>query len=218
MPRARRVQDAGIAHHVMYRGNRKNTIFTGPDDYSVLVELLLEAAERYSVRVITYCLMPNHWHLVALPCIEHTLSAFVGWLAGTHAKRYHRAHGLVGTGHLYQSRYRSIPVQSDRHLFIVVRYVEANPKTAGLVERAEDWPWSRLGAPPAVTQACVAEDVFTRPADWLDFVNCPALAEASALRRALARGKPFGSPDWIARIDEKHGMRTALRPRGRPGR
>ena len=107
------------------------------------------------MRLLAYCVMPNHWHLVVWPSAPNAIPAYMHWLTSTHVQQYHRAHGLVGTGHLYQGRYKSVPVQSDRHLLTVLRYVEGNPVRAGLVPRAEGWPWS------SVTEASLGFGRFT---------------------------------------------------------
>jgi putative transposase len=191
-------------------------IFGSSEDYTAFVTLMRVAASKFAVRLLAYCLMPNHWHLVLVATEEAAVSAYMRWLTGTHVRRYHQAHGLVGTGHLYQGRYTSVPVQADHHLLVVLRYVEANPVKAGLAERAEDWPWSSLGAPAAVRTSLVSEDVVARPPDWIAWVNTPSQAETAALRAAIIRGAPFGSTDWTMRTAADHGLQFTLRRRGRP--
>ncbi len=95
------------------------------------------------VAVFAYCLMPNHWHLVASPTAPGALSIFMHRLTTTHARLWHRARGSAGEGAVYQGRFSAIPIQCDRHFLIVCRYVERNALRASLVSRAEDWPWSQ---------------------------------------------------------------------------
>ena len=94
------------------------------------------------MRVLAYALMPNHWHLVLWPAEDRDLARYVGWLSLTHACRWQRVHGARGLGHVYQGRYKAIPVEPGEHLLTVFRYVERNPVGARLVARAEDWPYS----------------------------------------------------------------------------
>lgn len=123
------------------------------------------AAARVPMRLLAYCLMPNHWHLVLWPLRDHAVSAYIQWLAGTHACYFNAQHGL--SGHVYQGRFRDVSVGDERHLLMLLRYVEANPVRAGLVTRAEDWMWSSVG------QHCLSElasSPVSRPANWLDLL------------------------------------------------
>ncbi|MEE8527668.1 MAG: transposase, partial [Gammaproteobacteria bacterium] len=129
----------GIVYHVLNRANAKKQIFETTGDYKAFEKTLGEASERVNMRILTYCIMPNHWHLVLWPIKDGDLSKFVGWLTLTHTQRWHAFHDTAGTGHLYQGRFKSFPVQSDEHLLMVCRYVERNPLRAGLVRRAEHW-------------------------------------------------------------------------------
>jgi putative transposase len=96
------------------------------------------------MRLLSYCLMPNHWHLVLWPRADGELSDFGHWLTLTHTQRWHAHYHNVGTGHLYQGRFKSFPVARDEHFLQLCRYVERNPLRAGLVRRAEAWQWGSL--------------------------------------------------------------------------
>jgi len=85
--------------------------------------------------------MPNHWHLLLWPRADGDLSTFVKWLATTHAVRWNRAHGLTGHGAVYQSRFKSVPVEDEVHFLRLLRYIERNARRAHLVEQAEKWKW-----------------------------------------------------------------------------
>ena len=93
------------------------------------------------IRILDYVVMPNHWHLVIWPETDEQTSEFFYWLTLTHTMRWHAHHATGGTGHLYQGRFKSFPVQEDEHLLAVLRYVERNPPRANFVERAEHWRW-----------------------------------------------------------------------------
>jgi putative transposase len=125
----------------------------------------------------------------------------------THVRRHHEHHRTRGGGHLYQGRYKSFPIEADDHLLTVLRYVEANALRAGLVARAEDWPWSGLhrrlhGAGPGGAAGRPAVPLapwpVDAPADWVAVVNEPmATSAVSDLRRLhVNRGPPLGSADW----------------------
>jgi putative transposase len=121
-------------------------IFHRHGDYWAFLETMEQALRVQPMRLLGWCLMPNHWHLVLWPQDDGDLSRFVGWLSNTHVRRYHRFHELEGLGHLYQSRFKSFLIQQDMHLLTVLRYVETNALRAGLVQRAEQWPFCSLGA------------------------------------------------------------------------
>jgi putative transposase len=98
------------------------------------------------MRVLAYCLMPNHWHMVLYPRADGDLSRFLQRITLTHTQRYHAKTRTAGYGHIYQGRYKSLPVEGDSHFLTLVRYVERNARRAGLVKRAEEWPWSSVYA------------------------------------------------------------------------
>ena len=96
------------------------------------------------MRILSFVLMPNHWHFVLWPEGDHDLTNFCRWLAHTHSMRWHAHYHTLGTGHIYQGRFKSFCVESDEPLYAVARYVERNPLRANLVGRAEQWRWSSL--------------------------------------------------------------------------
>ena len=106
--------------------------------------VLAECLVRVPVELLSYCVMPNHWHLVLRTTEPTELPRFMHWMTMTHAQRWHAVHETAGTGPVYQGRYKAVPVVSDEQLWRVCRYVERNPLSAGLVARAEDWRWSSL--------------------------------------------------------------------------
>src|SRR4051794_17979624 len=139
MGRALRTDVGGLVYHVLNRANARLPLFAKAGDYDAFERVLSEAHDRYGTRILAYCVLPNHWHLVLWPEKDGELSRFTGWLTLTHTQRWHAHYHNVGSGHLYQGRFKSFPVESDEHLLTVCRYVERNPLRAGLVERAEDW-------------------------------------------------------------------------------
>ena len=119
-------------------------LFQKPADYLAFERVLAEGLERYPVELLTYCLMPNHWHLVVRPQANEALGRWLGWVGVTHVRRHHEHYHSRGGGHLYQGRFKSFPVSSDEHFLTLCRYVEANARRAKLVARAEEWPWCGL--------------------------------------------------------------------------
>jgi putative transposase len=195
-------------------------IFEKPDDYDAFERILEEAAERVDMRVLAWCVMPNHWHMTLWPRADGDLSRFVAWLSLTHTQRWHAHRHDVGTGHVYQGRFKSFVVESDEHLWTVCRYVERNALRANLCRRAEDWRWSslwRVVHGDEAARALVAAWPVARPRDWTSRVNRAETGkELEALRRCANRGQPFGSPAWVDRMAKRFGLESTFRPRGRP--
>lgn len=221
MPRAPRTIKTGGFYHVLNRGNGGQRIFYKPGDYLAFCRVLAEALERYPVELLAWCLMPNHWHLVLRPTRPQALSRFMLWVGVTHARRHHLHHGNRRGGHLYQGRFKSFPIQDDSHFRTVCRYVEANPKRAKQVTRAERWPWSSLATPPKDVPAeewpPLAKWPVARPADWVQWVNEPLSdAEIVAVKTSIERGRPFGDEGWVNKTVKQQGLMHTVRPRGRP--
>src|SRR5262249_31209833 len=129
-------------------------------------------------------------------------------------------HHTTGTGHLYQGRFKSFPVQTDEHFLTVCRYVERNPVRAGLVLQAEHWRWGSLwqrAQRAAAAQELLSSWPVEQPAAWVQWVNEPLPHEVlQALRRCVNRGQPFGQATWQAQTATRLGLASTLRPRGRP--
>ena len=222
MPRQPRSAPGGLIYHVMNRSNARARLFETDADYQSFERALEEAAARVpGVRVLGYCVMPDHWHAVLWPRREGELSSFMRWLTLTHVQRHHAAHRTAGTGHLYQGRFKSFPVEPRAEaLSAVLRFVESNALRDRLVRRAEDWRWSSLwrrvrGEPGEA--ALLAPWPVERPRGWAAVVNRPQPpAEFEAVRRSVVRSRPYGSDPWVLRTADRLDLQWTLRPRGRP--
>ena len=221
MPRVGRAARGGVVYHVLNRGNGRTELFHKDGDYAAFVRLLGEVREAVAVRVLAWCLMPNHWHLVLWPRRDGDLSRFMLRLSTAHVRRHHAHYHTTCGGHLYQGRFKSFPVQTDEHLLTVLRYVESNPLRAKLVRRAEDWRWGSLWAAERAKEGDVRPDDWpvSRPDDWPQMVNAALPApELEALRTSVLRGRPFGSQRWVQKTAEKLDLQFTLRPPGRPAK
>ena len=135
--------------------------------------------------------------------------------------RWHTHYHSTGSGHVYQNRFKAFPIAEDEHLYAVLRYVERNPLRAGLVQRAEHWPWSSLAGRIAGGEAArwLHPWPVPVPEDWVRLVNEPQTeAELEAVRTSVMRGRPYGSEAWVAAAVERLGLQATVRPRGRPPR
>jgi REP-associated tyrosine transposase len=176
----------GVPQHIHNRGNLRAEIFHEPADYLGFIAAMTEAAERIVVRLIVFCLMPNHWHLVLWPVRGTEISAYMQILMNAHIRDLQSRHGTVGTGHIYQGRYRNHPLLTERRFLNACRYVEANARAAGFVDRAEDWPWCSLSLRgPAEGINLLSDWPIARPSQWLDLVNRPQ--PTHALRKMSRR-------------------------------
>ena len=144
MGRTPRITTGGFVYHVLNRANAGVRLFEKPKDFEAFEDILAEAVQRVRMRLLAYCMMPNHWHFVLWPREDGDISTFSGWLTLTHTQRWHAHRHSEGSGHVYQGRFRSFLVESDEYLWTVCRYVERNALRAGLCQRAEQWRWSSL--------------------------------------------------------------------------
>jgi len=221
MPRRAREATGGMAYHVLNRGAAGMALFSDQADFLAMERIIERTCEAIPIRVVCYCLMGSHFHLVLWPEKDGQLSEFMRLLSTTHATRFHAHHHSAGAGPVYQGRFKSFPIQRDEHFATVCRYVERNPLRARLVKRAEHWQWSslakRLGEKPPEWLMRQKDWPVDVPPDWVAWVNRAETAdELAALRNCIKRGCPYGSDRWVSRTAARLGLESALRPRGRP--
>jgi len=220
MPRTARASVGDLCYHVINRGNARATVFHKDGDYQAFLDLIAAGCDRLPMRVLGFCLMPNHFHLILRPHEDGDLSRWMQWLLTTHVRRYHKHHRTLGGGHIWQGRFKAFPIELDEHLLAVVRYVERNPKRANLVSDAQDWRWSSLRWRQRSAQPWLpwlAKLPIDLPAHWTRRVNqAESEAELAAIHRSLKRGTPFGSETWTTKAATQLGLESTLRARGRP--
>lgn len=181
MPRRARCTSPSLVYHVYNRGNQKQVLFLEDSDLDEFVVLLRQASEREPMRILAYCLMRNHWHLVLWPHTRHGISRYIHWLATVHSLRFRARTHTTGLGHLYQDRFKVRPVYTHEDYVNLVRYVEVNPLKAGLVARAEDWRWSSLDARRRCDTSLVQAGPVALPLDWVECVNQISLSEVGTV-------------------------------------
>src|SRR5215831_6110848 len=217
MSRHARVSPGGIVQHVINRGDHRETIFHKPADFRAFLIALAETACRVPMRILAYCIMRNHFHLLLWPHEDGDLSYFMQVLMNVHLRRYLKHYPPPSPGHVYQGRYSNSLVEHEHSLVFVARYIEANALSAGLVERAEDYPWS--SASPEASdpvRPVLAAWPFERPRPWLTYVNTPTpLDEWKRIQRSVRRGAPIGSPAWVESVAKTYGLDYTLNARGR---
>ncbi len=216
MPRTARAIAGNICYHVINRGNGGATVFHDAADYRAFLGHMELASENIPMRILAYCLMPNHFHLVLWSRTDGDISRWMHWLLTAHTKRHHRRYETFGR--IWQGRFKAFPIQQDRHLLTVLRYVERNPLRANLVDCASNWRWSSISRRDCLSGArLLYNSPVTKPEDWLEFVNRPhGEEELAALRRCANKNSPYGADSWKQSTAEKLGLESSLRGPGRP--
>ncbi len=216
MPRRSQAGSGGLTFHVMNRGVRRLRLFDDVADYSIFAECVASALDRVAVDLFAFCIMPNHFHLVVRPEADSDLSRFMGLMTMRHSKCWHRRRQSKGGGAVYQGRFKAFPIGTERYFYSAVRYVEANPLRARLVERAEDWPWSSLAQSVRNSQILpLTEWPILKPTNWSDLVNAAQRSdEVTEIRRSVRGNLPFGGEAWRQATAIALGTANGLR---RPG-
>ncbi|WP_374529407.1 transposase [Novosphingobium sp.] len=209
----------GHPHHITQRGNRRERTFFEEGDYALYLDLLAASADRAGVEIWSYCLMPNHVHIVAVPQDQDGL-----WRTFSNVHRTYTGYinaRMRVTGHLWQGRFSSVAMD-EAHLVCALRYVALNPVRARLVQRPEEWRWSSTGAHLAGRDDHVVRvaPALERVGDFGVFLGADFDEQVSfaALRKAESIGRPVGSPQWLEDMETQTGKQLAPRRPGRPRR
>jgi putative transposase len=220
MPRHARVAPAGLVYHVLNRSVGRMQMFRRDADFEAFERILIDAHQRHPIRILSYCIMSNHWHFVVWPDQDGQVTDFFRAVAQTHAIRWRVSHRTVGYGHLYQGRFKCFPIQRDAHQLTVCRYVERNALAAGLVRRAERWRWSSLWARMHGSdelKGILSPWPRDIPRHWLELVNTAmAGKDVERMRLSMQRSRPFGDDAWVARTAARLDLEHTIRPEGRP--
>ena len=218
MGRAKRIDLGDYVYHIINRANARMPIFFEEKDYLLFEDILREGVKKYDMRLLAYHLMPNHFHLVLYPKIEGDIQKFMQWITLTHTQRWHAQNKTTGTGHLYQGRYKSFIMQTDNHIYSVIRYVERNALRAKLVKKAENWRFSSLHWKfQNIKDSFLHKWPIVEPKDYLAFINTPMTnAELDEIRESVHKGKPYGKEDWVNQKIEEFNLKLTVRGRGRP--
>ncbi len=220
MPRTARIVVPGVPHHVTQRGNRRQQVFVGPDDFACYIELIAVGCREARVEVLAWCLMPNHVHLVLVPEEEAGLAAALSSAHQRYTWLINRRNGWQG--HLWQSRFFSCPLD-DAHLVAVARYVELNPVRAKLALSPEQWRWSSARGHISGVGDKLVRQAMPAPVraitDWRAFLAEGILDdEAERIRTHQVKGRPLGALEFLSRIEVMTGLDLQPKPRGRPRR
>ena len=134
----------GVAHHIIQRGNNRCDTFRSLRDFHFYQDCLLEALFEFKVQMHAYVLMTNHVHLLMTPSTEDGISQTMQAVGRRYVSNFNRSHAR--TGGLWDGRFRSILIDTERYLFTCMRYIELNPVRAGLVAQPKEYRWSSFHA------------------------------------------------------------------------
>jgi len=220
MSRLGRTDVGGYVYHVINRANARVCIFDNDNDFHSFEIILEDAVVRFDMRLLAYCIMPNHWHLVIYPKQDGDLVKFMRWLTNTHTRRWHIEKNTVGEGHLYQGRYKSFICQNDNHFITLVQYVERNALKAKLVDKAENWKWSsvwRRENGNLEQKKILSNWPVAIPEDYLLCLNQLQLdSEEERIENSMIKSNPFGDSYWVDNTVKQFGLEQTLRKVGRP--
>jgi len=212
----------GMVYHALNRANFRSRLFKKEAHYQDFLDLMRESLDFAPMRILAYCLMPSHWHMVLYPRADGDLSRFLQRITLTHTQRYHAKTRTAGYGHIYQGRYKSLPVEGDSHFLTLVRYVERNARRAGLVKRAEEWPWSSVYARlhgSDSPKGLLSPWPVPEPGEYLECLNhSQPKEEVETIRNAIKRSKPYGSEGWVSGTVAQFGLENTVRNPWRPGK
>ena len=229
MPRTRRIVVPNTPHHVVQRGHNKQSVFSGHDDFEMYLSLLRTWTREFDVKVFGYCLMTNHVHLVLEPGPSvASLARLMKQVTGIFTQRINKLYERTGT--LWESRFKSSPIQTDRYLLACCRYVDLNPVAAGMVGHPGDYRWSSfrqktnhdvpMWINPDPCYLALGTTAAERMRRYERFVNDapPARRDTELIRRALRSGNPTGDEGFVDEIEKATGRFLRRRGRGRPRR
>ena len=225
MARLPRLTLPGYPHHLIQRGNNRQAIFVDRQDFEAMLALLAETAKKFGVAVHAYVLMDNHFHLLATPSTAEALPLMMQAVGRSYVRRFNQRHGRSGT--LWEGRYRSTLIETERYLLACMVYIALNPVRAGLVAGPGDWRWSSyahyLGRKndPLVTPHALAWELgntpFAREAAYQSLVEADiAASQHTALTSNTLNGWVLGEEDFVAELQKKSARRMSKSKAGRP--
>ena len=225
MARLPRLTVPGYPHHVIQRGNNRQMIFRDAADHEFMLGLLTEQARKLQVEIHAYVLMGNHFHLLATPQTQDGLPLMMQSVGRSYVRYFNRRHQRSGT--LWEGRYRSTIVQSERYLLACMVYIDLNPVRAGMLASAADYPWSShahlagLRHDPLLTPHPLywqlGNTPFAREQAYVNLVRAGLAPEQhAALGQAAHSGWALGGDDFIADLEKRTARRASRAARGRP--
>ncbi|HQS22426.1 MULTISPECIES: transposase [unclassified Acidovorax] len=225
MARLPRLTLPGYPHHIIQRGNNRQMIFADTQDFATMMALLAENAHKFAVAVHAYVLMDNHFHLLATPATAEALPLMMQAVGRSYVRYFNQRHARSGT--LWEGRYRSTLIETERYLLACMVYIDLNPVRAGMVAQPGAWQWSshahylgqridKLVTPHALYWA-LGNTPFAREAAYAGLVQAGiGSGDQAALTEAALSGWALGDAEFVAELQKKSPRRVAKAKAGRP--
>ena len=225
MARLPRLTVTGYPHHVILRGNNRQDIFKTTADYQRMLSLLEEHSRVQGVDVHAYVLMGNHLHLLLTPQQDQALPKMMQAVGRSYVQTFNKVHGRTGT--LWEGRYRSTLIQTDRYLLACMVYIDLNPVRAGMVAQAPDFKWSshrhcigQVSAKWVTPHALfwgLGNTPFAREAAYAELVQTGlSQREKDQLTQSALSGWALGSADFLGGLQQNTSRRLVPGKAGRP--
>ena len=203
MPRIARVCAEGYPHHITQRGNNKEKVFFDDEDKRFYLDVLRRYKDKYKIKILAYCLMGNHVHVLAMPEKETSLARGIGGTNLLYTQYINRKYNR--SGRLWQNRFFSSVVEKEPYLWAVMRYIEQNPVRAKLVKRAEDYQWSSASAHVLdIKDDILSKEIWFNDREiksYREFLSKGAKEINATIRRATSTGRPLGSEGFIKKLE-----------------
>lgn len=203
MARIARVVLPDIAHHITQRGVRSMDIFYTPNDRQKYKELLYTQCKRFKVKILSYCLITNHVHLILIPSTQNSLAKAVGETHRLYTREINFR--LKTRGYLFQGRFFSTPL-SEAHLMTAIKYVEQNPVRAKMVKEAWDYDYSsaRHYALNEEDKLISTYEPLRFITNWKEFLK-DKIEDIEDLREKTRTGRPSGDEGFYRLAEEISG-------------
>ena len=225
MARLPRLTVPGYPHHLIQRGNNRQSIFASSADYEALLAMLEEHARKSGVAIHAYVLMSNHFHLLATPDAAGGIPEMMQSVGRRYVRYFNQRQGRTGT--LWEGRYRSTLIQAERYLLACMAYIDLNPVRAGMVDSVGGYLWSsyshyvgrrndRLISPHPIYWE-LGNTPFSREAAYAELVHSGiSPAVQGAMTDSVLRGWALGEPDYVADLQKRTARRVSMARAGRP--
>ena len=218
MPRIARSVAVDYPHHVTQRGNNRAVVFLDDEDRWFYFNILKRYSDKYKLEIWAYCLMGNHVHLLVVPREENSLARGIGLTNMIYTQHLNRR--LSNSGRVWQNRFFSCAVEKDSYLWSVARYIERNPVKAGILERAEDYPWSSARAHLfGYTDHLLSGETWLRDTErneYGEFFKQDSEEVEKTIRQRTSNGRPLGGDKFVELLEHKSGYMLKLGKKGRP--
>jgi len=218
MARISRIVAPGYPHHVTQRGVRSMDVFHSDDDRLAYLSFMSAEAARFGLEILSWCLMSNHVHFIAVPKNETSLARGFGEAHRRYTRMKNFSQGV--RGYLFQGRFSSC-VLDQQHLLAAAQYVARNPVVAGLAKTPWEYPWSStrfhcgLSDHDPLVKNRTLLGLIT---DWQEFLSTEERVESDLIRQATRTGRPAGDVLFVENVESLTGRVLKIKPAGRPAR